>query len=158
MPMIIKPPSECTDNEIIVFKGMVSQGRQVTERGLDDLIKQAVFLAFHYEGDQLAGVAALKKPRKEYKSRTFQNAGVVEQADKFDLEIGWTFTLKEYEGLHICSNLIQNLIEKSQSHNMYATTSSKNSRMDRILTRFGFAKVGAPYRGRKGQLQLYLRH
>jgi predicted GNAT family N-acyltransferase len=158
MPMIIKPPSECTDNEMIGFKGMVLQGRQVTERGLDDLIKQAVFLAFHYEGDQLAGVAALKKPRNEYKSRIFQKAGVVEQADKFDLEIGWAFTLREYEGRHICSNLIQNLIERSESQNMYATTSTKNSRMDRILSRFGFEKAGGPYKGRRDQLQLYLRH
>ena len=69
MQMFIKSPSECSDSEIIGFKGMVLQGRQVSERGLGDLIKQAVFLAFRYESEKLVGVAALKKPRNGYNSR-----------------------------------------------------------------------------------------
>lgn len=158
MSQIIKPPSECTEHEIKRFKEMVLQGCQVTEGGLEDLIEQAALLAFHYEGDQLAGVAAVKNPRNEYKKRVFREAGVVEQADEFNLEIGWAFTLKEYEGRHINSNLIQKLIEKSESQNMFATASTTNNRMDRILTKFGFEKTGIPYQGRTDQLQLYRRH
>lgn len=159
MPQVIKSPTECTEEELDEFKGMVLKGEQVEEAKLEDRIKRARHLAFKYDQNQLVGIAALKRPSDKYKQDVFKKAGIPEQAKDYELEIGWAFTEKEHRGRGVSGNLIRGLLEISEPHNIFATTRTNNKAMDRILLKHGFTQCGKPYLGRDCtyQLQLYVR-
>jgi hypothetical protein len=57
----IKPPSECTHEEIQSFFNLVKRGGEVNINTLEAGIRRARLLAFCYVNQELAGVAALKK-------------------------------------------------------------------------------------------------
>jgi len=155
----IKEPSECSEKEIEDFYQKVIDGEQVDPFGLRDKIKRASLLAFHYEENTLVGIAALKRPNETYKKEVFRKAGVSKESDKYNLEIGWAYTTKEYRGRGICSGLIQKLIVASASQNIFATTKTDNLPMQKILKRNGFQKTGKSYQGRTSgyHLQLFAR-
>lgn len=155
----IKEPSECSEKEIKDFYQKVLEGGQVDPFGLKDRIKRAALLAFHYEENTLVGITALKRPDETYKKEVFRKAGVSKESDKYNLEIGWAYTTKEYRGRGICSSLIQELIVASVSQNMFATTKTDNLPMQKILKRNGFQKTGKSYLGRTSgyHLQLFTR-
>ena len=155
----IKEPSECSKEEIENFYQLVLKGGQVEVSGLGNRIKRAKLLAFHYEENTLVGIAALKQSNQTYKKKVFRKAGVSEDSDKYNLEVGWAFTMCEYRGKGICSSLVQKIVDASGSANIFATTTTDNLQMQRILTKNGFEKVGERYRGRTNEycLQLFTR-
>lgn len=150
----IKKPSECSKQEVENFFDLVKKGDEVQTHGLKGLIDKAIFLAFHYEKSALVGVVGLKQPNKSYKDKIFRKAGVPQESDNYDYEIGWAFTEIEYRGHRICPNLVDKLISKSPSQNIYATT--KNESMKKILKRKGFKKNGHKYNGKRGDYFLEL--
>jgi len=155
----VKEPPKCSKKELENFYQLVLRGEQVENSGLRNRIKRAKLLAFHYEEKNLVGIASLKRPNKTYKKKVFIEAGVSEESDKYNLEVGWAFTMDEYRGKGICCGLIQKIVDASGSQNIFATTRTDNLPMQRILEKNGFQKIGKPYPGRtkKYYLQLYTR-
>lgn len=142
---IIKKPSECSQKEKKDFYDLVVKGNQVNISRLKERIEGAELLAFHYEKNNLVGIAALKYPNESYKNRIFEKAEVPQESGKYKLEFGWAYTELESEGRHICSNLTHKMLESEVSQNIYATT--KDKRMQKILTKNGFKTIGKPYPG-----------
>lgn len=155
----IKEPSGCNKEEIDIFYQLVLKGEQVEKAGFRDRIERAKLLAFHYEGNTLVGVAALKRPNETYTKEVFRKAKVSEESGKYNLEVGWAFTIKEYRGKGICCGLVKKIVDASKSENIFATTKTGNLQMQKILEKNGFQKVGETYRGRTDEyyLQLYVR-
>jgi ribosomal protein S18 acetylase RimI-like enzyme len=158
MHQTIKQPAECSACELESFKEMVVEAGQVCEAGLERRIEHAHLLTFQYDESKLVAVAGLKHPEDNYRRRVFRNAGVSELADNYGAELGWVVTLEEYRGQHIGSRLVQNLLERTESRGVFATTKTDNRQMQAILIKNGFRECGEPYEGRCGtyQLQLYL--
>lgn len=155
----IKEPSECSKKELEDFYQLVLEGEQVEISGLRDRIKTAKLLAFHYEGNILVGIAALKHPNETYKKKVFKKAGVPEKSDQYNLEIGWVFTKPKYENRGIASGLVRKIVDIFESQNLFAMTKKGHLSMQRILEKNLFRKIGKPYQGRNGKycLQLFTR-
>ncbi|MCJ7561134.1 hypothetical protein MUO79_11055 [Candidatus Bathyarchaeota archaeon] len=160
----IKPPFQCTDKELEAFYQLLVSGGEVEERGLKDRVRRAKLLAFHYENQTLAGIAAIKFPTEKHKRDIFLKSKTSEDPKKYSLELGYAVTLEEYQGRHICSILAEELIRSFQDQNIYATTKTTKIPMQKILEHQGFKKTGEPYAGkirntrREGYLlQLFVR-
>lgn len=152
----IKKPSECNEEEKNNFIQLVKRGGEVERAGLRKRIERAELLAFHYENNNLVGIAAIKQPYKTYVEQVFKKAGVSEKYNTYKLEIGWAFTIPEYRSNSICSDLIKRLISTLQLKNIFATTRTDNLSMQKILVRNGFQKVGHLYLGSNCDYRLQL--
>jgi hypothetical protein len=156
---IVKEPSECNEEELEGFLRLVSKGEQVENSGLKERIgNRGVLLAFHYENGILVGVIGLREPSGAYKRKVFGEAGVSEETDNYDLEIGWAFVEKEYRSKSVCPNLIQRISDASKFRNFFATAHEDNTSIHRVLEKTGFKRIGRPYAGRENKrCQLFVR-
>ena len=79
--------------------------------------------------------------------------------DKYNLEIGWAYTMCKYRRKGICSGLIQKIFDAYGSQNIFATTRTDNSSMQIILEKCEFKKIGITYQGgtKEHRLQLFVR-
>jgi RimJ/RimL family protein N-acetyltransferase len=159
LPDVVKQPSECSEEELESFHRLVLKGDQVENSGLKERIRRnGALLAFHYENGVIIGVTGLKKPNKAHKEKIFGQAAVSEEADNYDLEIGWAFVEKEYRGKGVCPHLIQEIFDSSKSQNFFATAREDNTSVHRVLEKRGFKKIGRPYAGRDNRrCQLFVK-
>ena len=67
------PPSECSEDEINNFITLVSDGGEVTTKGLKARIMNAFYLALIYHENRLIGTAALKIPDLSYTTGSILN-------------------------------------------------------------------------------------
>ena len=159
MSTIAKAPSKCSEEELKIFFQLVKSGGEVAFDGLEDRIKTAEMIVFHYAGDQLVGVAALKTPSASYKSRVFRESRTRLLANKFHFELGWVFVIPQYRkgGLSRC--LVEAALKTAEGQNVFATSPIDRTFMHRTLERYGFTKEGMPYlsRRRAQSLQLFVR-
>jgi len=151
----IKQPSECSEEEKKRFYLMVLKGEQVDKYKLRNRIEEAKLLSLHYKENRLVGIAALKQPYKTYIKKVFSKAGVSEEFNKYNLEIGWAYTESKYRHKGISSNIIRELISRLKHQNIFAITRTNNSKMQSILERNGFRKTGKSFQGRNDYIQLF---
>jgi RimJ/RimL family protein N-acetyltransferase len=157
LDIIIKKPSECNNDEIQKFFQYAIDAGEVMINGLKRRIENAELLGFGYIDRTLVGIVALKNPDTGYKLGVFRKAGLTRtQAEKFDFELGYAYTLEKFRGKRICPRLIKAVLEKSPSKKIYATTKESNEPMEKINEQIGFEKMGIPYMGDKEKIQLYL--
>lgn len=154
----IKKPTICNRSELYDFKMKVVEGGQVNPQGLEYRIRAAKRLAFCYENDHIAGIAALKNPNANYKQCIFRRARVAEISNKYELELGWVVTTPQFQGQGIAGSLVQKLIKSLSTQNVFATTKANNLAMKKILKKCGFITCGNPYSGDGDyKLLLYIR-
>jgi ribosomal protein S18 acetylase RimI-like enzyme len=155
----LKRPEECTAEELAEYVRLLRRGRQVKGAALERRVRSASRLAFHRDGADLVGIAALKRPLPSYKKRVFDKAGVPERAPGFDTELGWAYTAPEHRGRGICKSLVDRLLRSAPQESVFATTRAGNVPMRGILSEVGFQKVGDPFPGKVGNdlLELWLR-
>ncbi|HFW2406929.1 TPA: GNAT family N-acetyltransferase, partial [Salmonella enterica subsp. enterica serovar Virchow] len=70
MEILAKSPKNCSADELKLFEELVFMGDEVDPNGLKDRILNAEQLFFIKE-DKYVGIAALKRPKKSYKSDVF---------------------------------------------------------------------------------------
>ncbi len=153
----VKEPIACSDAERREFARLVLQGFPAARR-LDDRIREASWLAFHYEaGDTLVAVAALKAPDKGYRAHVLKQADAPVSSDDYELELGWIYVVPAYRGNRIAEGLCRQLLARVPASSVFATTRPDNVFMIRILRALGFVRVGKPYSRRNEKLVLFLR-
>jgi len=130
-------------------------GNEVEQRTARNGIKRAELLAFHYEKDLLAGIAAIKRPTEDYENLVFRKSKTDMLSEDYRLELGYAVTRENFRGHGICSNLVKQLLQRVPK-NLYATTRSENTLMQRILDRNGFKKTGSPYKGKLKRKEYFL--
>src|SRR5215204_1124204 len=113
MKIVIKKPSECSEQELKSFVEMVVEGGQVARKGLEERVKKAKLLAFGFERETLAGIAAIKKASRFYISNIFGRADVSGDAGAFRYELGWCFILPEYRKRGLAGKLVEEILELS---------------------------------------------
>jgi RimJ/RimL family protein N-acetyltransferase len=144
----IKPPSECTDEEIQSFFNLVKRGGEVDINTLEAGIRRARLLTFCYINQELAGVAALKNADQGYQNNVFERAGEPKLAEKFQSEIGYIYIEEKYRGRHVCPILVQHLMNNS-ADKIFSTVRMRNKNMIKIIRKLGFRQVGHRFVGKQ---------
>lgn len=95
--------------------------------------------------DSPVAIGAIKQ--KTLSDFDSQNAGLPELSDKFEWELGYLYTQKEYRRRGIASAIVRLLIESYGDDNLMASTEiSANPSMVKILERNGFRLYGKPWK------------
>jgi len=152
-----KEPIACTEEERREFARLVRQGFAGSDEGLDDRIRDAKCLTFHYPaGDTLGAIAALKAPTDQYRDDVFTKAGAPVSPADYKLELGWVFVVPEQRGHRIAKNLCQLLLARVHTSSVFATTRPDNTPMIRILLALGFARTGTSFQHQRRDEELVM--
>jgi RimJ/RimL family protein N-acetyltransferase len=158
----VKAPGDCTADELKLFCRLVCEVGMVEEAGLDDLVKQAKALGFLRLGEEVVGIAGLKRPRDAYRERVFADAKSNHLAAEFPYELGWVFVSEKVRGKGHSTALVAAVMEEAGQENVFATTEASNTAMQCTLLRFGFDEAGEYLSARadrpERRLLLFLRY
>jgi GNAT superfamily N-acetyltransferase len=144
--IVVKKPSDCSENELNSFEILVKKGGEVAAEGLRGRIKKAKWLIFLFENaTTLAGVAALKSPNKNYKHSVFMKAESQEDPKEFTFEAGWIYVEEQFRGRKYSRQLLEKILKLAGDNHVYATTRENNKFMRHTNSRCGFKQSGHPY-------------
>jgi len=86
----VRRPTDCSADDLDAFKLLVMSAGEVDPVGFDQRLKSAEGLIFLYgAGEELVGVAAIKRPNQRYKQRVFKKAKSREGPARYLFELGW---------------------------------------------------------------------
>ena len=154
-----KSPSECTEPELMAFAELVRSGGEVANKGLLNRIKAAQRLIFLRQGECLAGVAALKRPRADYRTSIFDKAHASQTSGPFASELGWVFVVPNCRGKRFSHVLTGLAVATATGECIFATSRTDNYAMHTALHTIGFDRHGTDFPSRRGLhcLALFLR-
>ena len=155
MEIIVKLPSECSDQEINEFVGLVNQGREVDPKGLEERVRRAKNL-FFLKDPYLVAVSALKRFYQQYKNSIFEKAGCSDIASSYKLEMGWMYAKPQSRGKGFGRELLEAMINKLNGQSCYTTARFDNHIMHHMLEGHGFNRVGTEYPNSKGDNKIIL--
>ncbi|MEG2264871.1 MAG: GNAT family N-acetyltransferase [Acinetobacter sp.] len=150
MKKIVKKPTYCNDAEIAIFEALVSEGGEVELAGLQERILRAELLIFIYDNDdQAVAVGAIKNPNKASASGQ----------ENYDFELGWLYVAEIARNKGYGRILMELICQQLTDKSCFATTRENNTAMQYLFNKFGFSKLGAPYksRTRNHSLTLYVK-
>jgi len=158
MEIIIKLPSECLDQEINEFVGLVNEGGEVDPSGLKGRVRRAKKLLF-LKDPSLVAVSAIKRFYQQYKNSIFEKAGCSNIASSYKLEMGWMYTRSASRGKGFGRKLLEAMLNQLDGQSCYTTVRSDNQIMRHMLDSHGFNKVGMEYPSSRGnnKIILYIR-
>lgn len=154
---IAKRPADCTRAEISDFVALVLEGGEVDPIGLPRRVQLAEKLIFLPGPDGLLGVAALKNPGYDYRTRIAKLSGANVLASDFPYELGWVVVSPAAQSQGHSNRLSLAALKPAGNNGVLATT--HNTRMRSTLLKLGFFPGGVTYPSRLGdrQIQLFLR-
>lgn len=162
MEILAKSPENCSADELKAFEELILMGDEVDPNGLKGRILNAEQLFFIKE-DEYVGIAALKRPKKSYKSGVFYKAGFSDE-DKYEYEIGWIYVIEEnrkngYGGV-LMDSIHRYISNKPSGKACFGTVRENNTGMQRLFAKHGFSKAGHSYNSVRGNysLVLYVSH
>lgn len=106
----VKPPGECSDEEIEAFCALVASGGEVALQGLEGRVRGAALLSFLYQSGDLVGVAGLKHPSANHRAEVETGSGEALDAAEIPLELGWVYVRPEQRGgksAALCTPLLE---------------------------------------------------
>lgn len=158
MEIIVKPPSECLDEEINEFVRLVNEGGEVDPSGLEERVRRAKKL-FFLKDPSLVAVSAIKRFYQQYKNSIFEKAGCSNIASSYQLEIGWMYVRPASRGKGFGRKLLEAMINQLGGGSCYTTARSDNRIMHHMLTSHGFDRVGMEYPSNQSdhKIILYIR-
>ena len=175
MEIIVKLPSECSDQEINEFVQLVNEGGEVDPSGLEERVRRAkklFFLSVASRRDlarlsaeprasggkdpSLVAVSAIKRFYQQYKNSIFKKAGCSNIASSYQLEVGWMYVKPASRDKGFGRKLLEVMINQLNGASCYTTVRSDNHIMDHLLNSHGFNKVGMEYSSSKGNHKIIL--
>jgi GNAT superfamily N-acetyltransferase len=156
--VVVQSPSACAAKELSAFEQFVLAGGEVNAETLLGLVARSLSLAFAKVGEELVGVGAIKRPNGNYRAYVFAKAGVKQDPEQFEFELGWVYVRPSARGKGLASGIVEALIPSLHGAHAYATSRVNNVQMHASLKRFGFKPVGAPYPSQLNEpaIQLFL--
>jgi len=117
-----------------------------------DKLRSATVLALAKKGNEIVGVGSVKRMRAGYAAGIAKKSG-------FDfppgtLEVGYVAVDAAHRGSRLSHRLVRELLSH-RSGGLFATTD--NEYMKRTLAAAGFAQRGREWKGRRGQLSLWIK-
>ena len=149
-------PGQCTKDEIRAFRRLVLLGGEVASAGLEGLVRQARRLVVRYEGQDLAGVAGLKRPRSQYRQQVFQRAGVTLPGGTYPLELGWVYVAETFRRKGYSYRLVEAAMSGVNPEEVFATSETNNSAIHKALERHGLRRAGKDYPSNRGNRRINL--
>jgi len=143
MTTIIDIPENISKELFPKLLDLIETGSQVDPEGLDERIMNADLIAILVDNDKIVTTATLKNPLTSYRNKVFKSAGVDEEKENYQKEIGYIVTHPDYVGQKLCQKLLSELVTKIDTHNIFATT--RKPSMVHILKKYGFNKIGTTY-------------
>lgn len=119
--MTIREPKNCTPDELAKFMELAIEGGQVSAEGLQNRIRNCKYLGFHYEGDELVAISAVKQKDVQRVKRTQAKAGI-EEINPPLLELGYSYTRKNFRKRGLNRIVKDTLLERVKGERIYATT------------------------------------
>lgn len=110
---------QCTPEERQDFLAFVRAGGEVEPHGLEDRAKLAVSLIFLRKNGCLAGVAALKKPDRNYWEGVFKKARAELTDVNCPLELGWIFVLPSFRNQGCSGRLVEAALRYASTSGVY---------------------------------------
>ena len=102
----------------------------------------------------LQAIAALKNPATEYREKVSKQAGIELDASDFPYELGWIYVAPPARGLGYSGELVRAAVARANGQGIFATSREDNTPMHRALLKFGFGRVGNPYKSDRGDYNL----
>jgi hypothetical protein len=157
MNSIICSPSECTDQDLTSFEELVIDGGAVDRAGLSGRIRSALQLLFLRSAEGvLAGIGALKRPSLGYRTKIFNAAGSLLDANLYTLELGWVVVDNHYRGQRLPSRIVSDLLSVVGNERLFATTRADKAAMHYALGDNSFAREGVPFASDRDDYELVL--
>ncbi|MNG96506.1 hypothetical protein D3C79_555750 [compost metagenome] len=154
----IGPPSEFKDTEIESFLDLLLVQNKVENPTLDR-IRNCKLIAIGYDWDIPVSIGAIKPKTKS--DFTASKANLIDEADKYDWEIGYFFTDPDYQGKRYSSYIFKELLKIYGRGNIMASTEIReNNTMIHILEKHGFLRKGNAWNSSisGNKLRLFLRN
>lgn len=140
----IRAPAQFSAEQIQQFKDWVLAGEEVDPATLDQLVEQALVLAFLHVDDQVAGIGAIKRPFAGYRAKVFAKAKLA-APEAYAFEVGWIFVLPGFRGQKRSKDIVERLAKDLGTHAAYATSHQCNHTIHEGLREAGFMAAGQPY-------------
>lgn len=144
------------EGEIDDFVAFVLAGGEVMAEGLRNRVTNAPYIALARENQCLLGVAGLKSPNANYRSRVEKGAGVTLAAESIPFELGWVFVLPSARGRGLSTALCRPLVALAEGKGVFASSRTDNSAMHRTLEKIGFERVGKEWASKENEARLML--
>lgn len=146
---------EFSKDEIKAFKEIVIEAGEVSSDTFDGLISKNPVLLFYPNTKNIEAVGALKIPNESYKTRVFKKSESNVNKDNYEFELGWIVCLNEEKGIGQKITCALATYKPRQ----YATVRKENAKMNHILQKFGFSKIGKSYSSDRGDYEnnLYIK-
>jgi len=158
LEIIAGEPAEFTDAERASFVQLVREGGEVDGRVLENNVENAKVLVFLRRGDQINGIAALKRPFDSYRERVSASAKVEIDETNFPYELGYVFITEEARGQRLSGVLVVEALNLVLGSGVFATARTDNRAMLATLENAEFKPEGEPYRGRDSRMiQIFVR-
>lgn len=144
MSVEIKKIDELDEAQLEKIKRLVEEGEQVDRDYVEKGLLRAELIAIMEEDGELICTATLKRPLLSYKNRVFDEAKATIVPSKFEFELGYIATAREFAGQKKCQKLLDKFFPVIKSGNLFAT--SRNDAMIHILKKYGFKTCGDIYK------------
>ena len=145
MEVIIKKPSEVSENELNQIASLINKGEQI-QGGIEQIklrLSNAAYISFIADKGAIITTAALKNPADSYKKKVFDSAKFLSSLPEYKYELGYIATAENRQGEKLCQKLLSAFIPMIAKHKMFSTTRKES--MIHILGKFGFSPVGEKY-------------
>lgn len=154
----IGPPSEFKDTEIESFLDLLLIQNKVKNPTLDR-IRNCKLIAIGYEWDIPVSIGAIKPKTKS--DFTEKKANLIDEAYKYDWEIGYFFTDPDFRGKKYSSYIFKELLKIYGRGNIMASTEIReDNTMIYILEKHNFFRKGNAWNSSisDNELRLFLRN
>lgn len=146
-------PRVLNSTDMATCAAIVSNGQAVDQKSARYGLTWARELALVWKGEQIVGAGAIKqRDRREYTARIAARSGEAIPVDTG--ELGFVAVDPEHRGRHLSTRIVAALLAKHPGP-LFATTDS--DRMKTVLAKAGFVRKGREWKGRRGQLSLWVK-
>ena len=144
---------DLTEEELATCIAIIKSGDAVDPESAAAELPRASVLAVVRQGDQIVGVGAIKRVRRDYASRIAGRSGASFKPDT--PELGYVAVDSAHRGNHLSYRIVAMLLSRCPG-SLFATTSK--DRMKQTLAKAGFVQKGREWKGQNNyQLSVWIR-
>lgn len=147
-------PSGFSGEDIEAAARLIKTGGALpaTVAKISERIKRSRTLGLCKAGATVVGVVSIKEPYPSYRKKVFNKAGVEMSSFSTAPELGYVTVHEDWRGRKLAQRLVGAALGDT-SEACYATTDDAS--MKAILSKAGFCRQGAEWKGARGLLSLW---
>lgn len=150
----ISTPNEIAPEILQQLSQLISTGSEVEMSMVQRNLQKASSIGYALDNGRPVGVIVLKDPVPSYRQKVFQNAGVPELEQRYQLELGYVYVEPQYRGM-VSARLLR-LMNRSITSPIFATTRENNTTINKILEFGGYQLTGEPWSSDRGTYNILL--